>query len=125
MRPEDGFVQVKDCDIPCQDAWPLSRIVGPAMLAYKHIDRKGDLKLRYPVLLYSDCLVIHYDSSLPQEWIRNLLKEEKERITTEAEAELKILEARLLQMDAVMNESLLPVFEKTAAQYKQLNMLLM
>ncbi|MDL2318492.1 hypothetical protein LJC74_05380 [Eubacteriales bacterium OttesenSCG-928-A19] len=125
MLAVDAFIPVRECDIPCRDAWPLEGVRYSAMLAYRRLDRGGDIRLLYPVLVYSDCVVIQYNASLPHEWIIEQLRKAEDALIVEATKEREWLEARIIELDAVMNESLLPVFEKTAARYRQVQKILM
>lgn len=125
MPFDDGFVEVKECDIPCQDAWPMTKIRKTAMVAYRQLREAGDIRIRYPVLFYHDCVVFNYDAALPHEWIREALRAKEQDLIQEATAERDRLENRLIELEAVMNESLLPIFEQTAARHRQIQQILL
>lgn len=124
MPDDERFVEVRVCDIRCQDAWPVARMRKTAMAAYRRLDQRGDIRIRYPVFVYPDCILIRYDASLPDEWIREALCRDEQALIAEATAERDWLEARLWELDAVMNESLFSVFERMAGRYGQIQRLL-
>lgn len=67
-------------DIPCRDVWPLDVVRPFTLEAYKALHDQGMLEMQFPVVFFPDSIVLTYRTGIPQEWIREALRVEEERI---------------------------------------------
>ena len=65
-------------DVECVDVWPPETLTEDAMLAYKALESDGALRIvKVTVSRFTGRTDIRYKTQIPQQWIRERLKEQK------------------------------------------------
>lgn len=123
MSAQAAFA-VADCDVACRDVWQLDLVRKTALLAYKRLEQRREIKVQYPVRAGRKALTIAYDAAQPHDWILATLKAEEARLVAEYTAERDTLAKDMDAMVDTMTEFQLPIFEQMAERYGWLNEIL-